>query len=113
MDEECFMVGGIKCKNVLLSGWMLTVCVCVCVCVCVRARAPMQLHNNLTSCFWSCKFISIDFQLRLKKTTKKPTNHSVPMWFSLFPPHHESGDNNLLMCVSLGFPHGLAVKAQQ
>ena len=32
--KNVFMVGGIKCKNVLLSGWMLALCVCVCVCVC-------------------------------------------------------------------------------
>ena len=28
--KNVFMVGGIKCKNVLLSGWMLALCVCVC-----------------------------------------------------------------------------------
>ena len=38
VDEECFMVGGIKCKKVLLSGWMLTLCVCVC------ARARVHTH---------------------------------------------------------------------
>ena len=35
------------------------------------------------------------------------------MWFSLFPPHHQCGDNNPLICVSLGFPCGSVVKAQQ
>ena len=44
--KNVFMVGGIKCKNVLLSGWMLALCVCVCVCAHAAAQVAFGPANS-------------------------------------------------------------------